>query len=269
MFDKNKPQSKPLVGIPCCSNKLGIHDFQMVADKYIHAAITCSDVVPILLPAWANSALAVLPYLDGLYLTGSYSNMEPHHYGEDELAEPMPRDSRRDHTNLALITAALELKMPVLGVCRGFQEMNIALGGSLHQQLFTQPEMIEHREVKGAAIEAQYGIAHAIELVPSGLLAKEMAADINQSELQQQINSLHGQGIARLATRLKVEATAPDGLIEAFSLANNVSYYLGLQWHPEWQAESNPFYAQIYRSFGAACAKFQSQKINYQLQQTN
>ncbi|MDX2320277.1 MAG: gamma-glutamyl-gamma-aminobutyrate hydrolase family protein [Moritella sp.] len=262
MSDKNKPHKKPLVGIPCCSNKLGIHDFQMVADKYINAAITCSEVVPILIPAWESSALALLSHLDGLYLTGSYSNMEPHNYGEDELAEPMPRDSRRDQINLALIRAALELKMPVLGVCRGFQEMNVALGGSLHQQLFTLPEMIEHREVKGAAIDAQYDIAHAIDLIPSGLLADLMRADVNPSELQQQINSLHGQGVARLASSLKIEATAPDGLIEAFSLASNASYYLGLQWHPEWQVERNPFYTQIYRSFGVACAKFQSQKTN-------
>jgi len=262
MTDKNKLHNKPLIGIPCCSSKLGIHDFQMVADKYIHAAINCSDVVPILIPAWESSALALLPHLDGLYLTGSYSNMEPHHYGEDELAEPMTRDSRRDQINLALISAALELKMPVLGVCRGFQEMNVALGGSLHQQLFTLPEMIEHRELKGAAIETQYDIAHTIDLAPSGLLADLMGADDHPNESQQQINSLHGQGVNRLATRLKIEATAPDGLIEAFSLANNASYYLGLQWHPEWQVESNPFYTQIYRSFGAACAEFQSQKTN-------
>lgn len=269
MFNKIKQQNKPLVGIPCCSNKLGIHDFQMVADKYIRAAITCSDVTPLLIPAWEDSALALLPHLDGLYLTGSYSNMEPHHYGEQALAEPMPRDSRRDNNNLALIAAALELKMPVLGVCRGFQEMNVALGGSLHQQLFTLPDLIEHREAKDTDIATQYGSAHAIDLAPQGLLAELMSANDNNGALQQQVNSLHGQGIARLATNLKIEATAPDGLIEAFSLANNASYYLGLQWHPEWQAESNPFYSQIFRSFGNACAKFQSQKINYQLQQTN
>lgn len=253
---QNKKRTKPLIGITCCSNKLGIHDFQMVADKYIRAVVTGSDVIPVLLPALGESMLELLPHLDGLYLTGSYSNMEPHHYGAKELGVEMARDPRRDHTNLALVKKAVAMKMPVLGVCRGFQEMNVALGGTLHQQVYTLEGMIEHREDKSLSLEQQYAVAHSIELNPRGLLARLM-----KGELHQQINSLHGQGVERLAPSLQVEASAPDGLVEAFSLANNASYYLGLQWHPEWQLENHPFYMEIFNSFGRACSNYQNSKI--------
>jgi putative glutamine amidotransferase len=252
---ENNKHNKPLIGISCCSNKLGIHDFQMVADKYINAAVIGSDVIPVLIPALGDNMVELLSHLDGLYLTGSYSNMEPHHFGGEDLGIEMPRDPRRDSTNLALLKQALAIKLPVLGVCRGFQEMNVALGGTLHQQLFELGDKIEHRENKNDNLEQQYATAHGITLNSAGLLAK-----ITDGQLSQQINSLHGQGVDQLAPALKIEATACDGLIEAFSLADNSSYYLGLQWHPEWQLTEHPFYHQIYQSFGQACAKYRLDK---------
>ncbi|NRA55773.1 MAG: gamma-glutamyl-gamma-aminobutyrate hydrolase family protein [Gammaproteobacteria bacterium] len=252
---QNIKHKKPLIGITCCSNKVAIHDFQMVADKYINAAVIGSDVIPVLVPALGDAMLDLLPHLDGLYLTGSYSNMEPHHYGAPDIGVDMPRDPRRDHTNLALLKQAVAMKLPVLGVCRGFQEMNVALGGSLHQQLFNLDDMIEHREDKSLTLAQQYGVAHPIKLHDGGILAKIM-----KGQLSQQINSLHGQGVDQLASKLKPEATADDGLIEAFSLADNSSYYLGLQWHPEWQLAQHPFYLEIFKSFGQACAKYRLTK---------
>jgi len=250
-----KNTERPLIGITCCSNKLGIHDFQMVADKYITAAVNGSQIIPVLIPSLGDSMLDLLPRLDGLYLTGSYSNMEPHHFGGEELGVDMPRDPRRDHTNLALLKRAVELKMPVLGVCRGFQEMNVALGGTLHQQIFNVDGMNEHRENKQHTIDQQYATAHGIELNTDGLLA-----EIMNGKLHQQINSLHGQGVDKLAPSLRCEAQASDGLVEAFSLANNASYYLGLQWHPEWQIENHPFYKSIFESFGHACRDYRLTK---------
>jgi len=246
---------RPIIGITCCSNKLGIHAFQMVADKYITAAVAGSDIIPVLIPSLGDSMLELLPSLDGLYLTGSYSNMEPHHFGGEDLGIDMPRDPKRDHTNLALLKKALEMKMPVLGVCRGFQEMNVALGGTLHQQVFNVEGMIEHRESKDHTIDQQYATSHGVNLSPDGLLATMM-----NGELSQQINSLHGQGVDQLAAALKCEAAAPDGLVEAFSLADNSSYYLGLQWHPEWQIEHHPFYKTIFQSFGQACRAYRNTK---------
>ncbi|SEL45039.1 gamma-glutamyl-gamma-aminobutyrate hydrolase [Colwellia chukchiensis] len=252
MFGSN---SKPVVGITCCSTLNGIHHQQVVGDKYIRALIEGSDVIPVLIPGFGEQMAAILPHLDGLYLTGSYSNMEPHHFGGDDLGVEMPRDPNRDTTNLYLLKQAVELKMPVFGICRGFQEMNVALGGTLHQQLFTLDNMMEHRENKSLTIDEQYSLAHELTLNPQGVLAEIMAG-----ELTQQVNSLHGQGVAKLAPPLKVEASAPDGLVEAFSLADNSSFYLGVQWHPEWKIQQQPFYAAIFKRFGEACRHFQEIK---------
>ena len=139
---------KPIVGITCCSSLNGIHHQQVVGDKYIRALMNGSDVIPVLIPSFGEAMLEILPHLDGIYLTGSYSNMEPHHFGGSELGIEMPRDPNRDNTNLALLRKAVELKIPVLGICRGFQEMNVAMGGTLHQQVFELDNMIEHREDK-------------------------------------------------------------------------------------------------------------------------
>jgi putative glutamine amidotransferase len=242
---------KPIVGITCCSSLNGIHHQQVVGDKYIRALMNGSDVIPVLIPSFGEAMLEILPHLDGIYLTGSYSNMEPHHFGGSELGVEMPRDPNRDNTNLALLRKAVELKIPVLGICRGFQEMNVAMGGTLHQQVFELDNMIEHREDKSLSMDEQYDLSHDLNLSEDGILSTIMAG-----ELSQQINSLHGQGVDKLASSLKVEGTAPDGLVEAFSLANNASYYLGLQWHPEWKIEENPFYTEIFKSFGEACRKY-------------
>jgi len=252
MFGSN---SKPIVGITCCSALNGIHHQQVVGDKYIRALIEGSDVIPVLIPSFGKAMEEMLPHLEGLYLTGSYSNMEPHHFGGVDLGVEMPRDPNRDSTNLHLLKLARALKVPVFGICRGFQEMNVALGGTLHQQVFNLENMIEHREDKSLSIDGQYSVAHELTLSSDGMLA-----DIMKGELTQQVNSLHGQGIDKLADDLKVEAIAPDGLVEAFSLADQASFYLGVQWHPEWKIQQHPFYAAIFNSFGAACRAYKEIK---------
>jgi len=241
--------SKPLVGISCCSNTLGIHNIQMVADKYINAVESFSDIIPVLIPTSVTTTLALLPRLDGILLTGSYSNIEPHHYGQSVLNDyDEPRDEKRDQNNLALIQAALKLNLPVLGICRGFQEMNVALGGSLHQRLNLQSSILNHSEDKTKSLLEQYALAHEIMLNEDGLLAKLM-----DNQLTQRVNSLHGQGINKLARELTIEAVANDGIIEAFSRKSRESFFLGLQWHPEWQVNENKLYRHIFEAFGDAC----------------
>lgn len=252
--------NKPLIGISCCSSKVGIHDVQMVANKYITAAVIASNTIPVLIPALGEKMLALLPQLDGLYLTGGYSNVEPHHYGEQPLSikaagHVETRDKHRDNTNLALINGALKLGMPVLGVCRGFQEMNVALGGSLHQRLDSSSKSTNHKEDKHQSLEQQYAVSHKVTLSKSGLLDHMM-----QGQLIQPVNSLHQQGVNKLASSLKVEALAPDGLIEGFSLKDNQSFFLGLQWHPEWQIDKHPFYHAIFTAFGQACTQYKLTK---------
>lgn len=243
----------PLVGIPTCSQQIGIHPSQAVGNKYINAAVEGAGVMPLLIPSMGEQMLPCLAGLDGLLLTGSYSNVAPHLYGAEPVTENPQGDEMRDSTTLPLIRAAVDQGVPVLGICRGFQEINVALGGTLHQQLWDVPGLMEHREDKNLTLEQQYDIAHGVTLNPNGLLAQLM-----KGELEQGVNSLHGQGVDQLAPTLRVEATAPDGLVEAFSLDTGKGFLLAAQWHPEWKLLDNPFYLSLFKAFGAACQQRQS-----------
>lgn len=243
------PTSRPLVGIACCTRLQGAHRFHMVGDKYIQAARSGADVSVLLLPALGEDSIDLLSQLDGILLTGSHSNVEPRHYGAAQQQEDMLTDPLRDATTLTLIRAAIEQQVPVLGICRGFQEINVALGGSLHQAVQEVAGLQDHREDKKQPLQQQYGISHPVELQPGGQLARLMS-DVRT----QQVNSLHGQGVQRLAPGLRAEALAPDGLVEAFSLEDsNAGFLLAVQWHPEWQMAQHPFYRAIFETFGNAC----------------
>ena len=153
----------------------------------------------------------------------------------------------RDANTLNIVPLAIEMKIPVLAVCRGLQEVNVALGGSLHQKVHETPGFNDHREDKDAPLDVQYGPAHAIDLAPGGLLARIAGADVAT------VNSLHGQGIRTLAPGCVVEARARDGLIEAIRLDAPDPFLLAVQWHPEWKVRENPFYLGIFQAFADAC----------------
>ncbi|UTW12968.1 gamma-glutamyl-gamma-aminobutyrate hydrolase family protein [Marinobacterium rhizophilum] len=240
---------RPLVGVPACTGLVGQHPFHMVGDKYIQAVRSGADAAAVLLPALGEECLEMLEHLDGILLTGSYSNIDPSHYGAAWQQDSMQTDPLRDATTLGLIRAAVTQRIPVLGICRGFQEINVALGGSLHQAVHAVAGLQDHRENKDEPLQQQYARRHPVTLQQGGQLAQLM-----NNALTQQVNSLHGQGVERLAPGLRVEALAPDGLIEAFSLADtNAGFLLGVQWHPEWKLAEHPFYQSIFRAFGRAC----------------
>ncbi len=244
----NALAARPIVGISACTAMLGLHRFHMAGDKYIQATLTCADASPVLLPALGEDTAVLLPHLDGLLFTGSHSNIEPQHYGAAMPLNGMLTDPLRDATTLNLIRQAVAQQIPVLGICRGFQEINVALGGTLHQAVQEVSGLQDHREDKKLTLEQQYAVCHPVQLAPGGLLAGLMNAD-----LLQQVNSLHGQGVARLAPGLRIEAVAPDGLVEAFSLSETAGFLLGVQWHAEWQCARHPFYQAIFEAFGLAC----------------
>lgn len=240
----------PLVGLPTDRKLIGPHPFLAAGEKYVRAVAEGAGVLPVLLPT-LQPALPLeqwLSTLDGIVLTGAVSNIEPHHYSDEPSFEGNLLDPARDATSLPLVPLALRMGVPVLAICRGFQEVNVALGGSLHQKVHEQPGLLDHREDRSDPLDVQYGPAHALNLTPGGLLA-----GIAGSE-QVRVNSLHGQGIDRLAAALVVEARAPDGLIEAFRHPGP-GFLLGVQWHPEWQVGENPFYLGIFRAFGDACRR--------------
>src|SRR6185369_7665260 len=184
-----------------------------------------------------------LAAVDGLLFSGAPSNVAPHHYGAG-LRPGTELDERRDATALPLLRAAIAAGKPLLAICRGFQELNVALGGSLHQHVHEIPGRLDHREPAGAPRELEYAPAHPIAIVPDGLLARVSGM------VDAMVNSLHHQGIDRLAPGLKIEAQAPDGQIEAVSLPSARGFLLGVQWHPEWEFAKDPLNRAIFRAFG-------------------
>jgi putative glutamine amidotransferase len=240
---------KPVIGIVCCSEQLGLHPFNIVGEKYILGVVDGANGLPLLIPALGErlDSDQLLDLLDGILFTGSPSNVEPHHYSGPGSAAGTKHDPKRDATTLPLIRAAIDHGVPVLGICRGFQEMNVAFGGTLHQRLYEVGGYIEHREDKNQPVDIQYGPAHEVRLEPGGLLYEISGCS------SAQVNSLHTPVVDTLGAGLQPEATAPDGLIEAFSVSQATQFALGVQWHPEWQVTRNPFYLSIFQAFGNAC----------------
>ena len=238
----------PRVGLPTDHKQIGAHPFLAVGEKYVRAVVDGAGCLPLLVPT-LDPVLPlrdVLAGLDGLLLTGAVSNIEPHHYSDESSYEGNLLDPRRDATNLPLIPLAIEMGVPVLAICRGFQEVNVAFGGTLYQKVHEQPGFMDHRENKDDPLDVQYGPAHDIALVPGGVLAG-LAGDTRAT-----VNSLHGQGVRRLGEGLVVEAQAPDGLVEAFR-HDGPAFMLAVQWHPEWKVRGNAFYLATFRAFGDAC----------------
>ncbi|HZB90419.1 MAG TPA: gamma-glutamyl-gamma-aminobutyrate hydrolase family protein [Stellaceae bacterium] len=241
----------PVVGLPCCTRLQGEHQTHWVGEKYIAAVSDAAAALPLLVPALGERLTAdeVLPRIDGLLLTGSRSNVEPHHYGGGSSAEGTLHDPQRDALTLPLIRAAVAADMPVLAICRGIQELNVALGGSLHQRVHEVAGRLDHRAPEGDAAVRYAHIAHAVRLAPEGMLLRLAG----RQELI--VNSLHAQGIDRLAPDLAIEATAPDGQIEAVR-HNDAAFVVGVQWHPEYRVLENPLGRALFAAFGEACRVF-------------
>jgi putative glutamine amidotransferase len=238
----------PLIGIPADRRLHGKYYFHMVGEKYIEAVAAGSRAVPVLIPALGSELdlPSLLDACDALLLTGSASNVEPHHYGGPASRPGTLHDPSRDATTLPLIPRAIASGLPVLAICRGFQEMNVAYGGTLHQLVHEVPDYRDHREDETAPLEVQYGPAHEVLLEPGGALQTMAGRE------RLEVNSLHWQGIDRLGSDLVVEARATDGLIEAFAVRGAPAFALALQWHPEWQFAHNPFSSALFAAFGEA-----------------
>jgi len=231
---------------------LGLHPYHVVGDKYARAVLDAAGCLPLLIPALAEELGLdeLLARLDGVMFTGSYSNVEPRHYSGPPSDPGTLHDPARDATTLPLIRKAVAAGVPVLGICRGFQEMNVAFGGTLHQKVHEIEGKQDHREDTSLELDVQYGPAHEVVLAAGGVLAGLTGQD------RIQVNSLHSQGIDRLGPGLVAEATAPDGLIEAFRVEQAKAFAIAVQWHPEWKAMSNPFSRALFAEFGAAARAY-------------
>jgi len=242
--------SRPLVLVPACNRMLGEHPYHIAGKKYVDA-VRLAGGLPLVIPnADPVEMEALLALADGVFLTGSPSNVHPSHFDEDVLDLSLPLDPARDAWTLPLIPRALAMGLPLFTVCRGTQETNVALGGSLHQAVHAVAGKADHRAPEDKPVQVQYGPAHEVFVEPGGVL--ERVVGLAKFE----VNSVHGQAVNRLGDGLRVEARAPDGVVEAFSAADAKGFNLCVQWHPEWQAATNPVSMQLLRAFGEACQAY-------------
>ena len=229
---------------------IGPQAYHLVGEKYLIAALDAAGAIPVIVPAIGRELNmdGLFESLHGLLFMGSPSNVEPHRYQGEPSSECTLHDPHRDETTLPLIPRAVAAGVPVLGICRGFQEFNVAFGGTLWQKLQEVPGFLDHREQPELPLEMQYAPAHEISLTPGGLLQR-LAGGASTV----QVNSLHSQGVRELGKGLSVEARASDGVIEAFRVSAARQFALAVQWHPEWQVLNNEFSKALFAEFGAAC----------------
>ncbi len=241
----------PIVGLAACARRYPDTVQHAVAEQYVAAVRDGVGGLPVLVAPVGEAAEALLDRLDGLLLPGSESNVAPALYGVADDATPEQHDPARDATVLPLLRAALARGMPVLAICRGHQELNVALGGSLHQAVHALPGRLDHREDPAADEAAQWAPAHEIAL------SDGLAALLGRRAVQ--VNSLHGQAIDRLGRGLVVEAVAPDGVVEAVR-AEGAGFCYGVQWHPERGEAGAMGSAALFRAFGAACRAYAARR---------
>ena len=249
---------RPVVAITTDRGEHHGHATHQAFDGYVRAVHQAAGALPLLLPA-AGAAIdpaSLIAVIDGVVLTGGPSNVEAERYSAEPLPLTTLTDPDRDATVLALLPQLVAAGVPVLAVCRGFQEFNVAFGGTLARAVHEQPGRLDHREGDHARpIARWYDDAHEVELTPGGLLVR-LAGTTRIA-----VNSLHHQGIARLAAGLRVEATAPDGLIEAFTVSNAPGFTLAVQWHPEMRIGDSAFARAIFAAFGDACRARQERRL--------
>lgn len=242
--------AKPLVLLPACNRMLGEHPFHVAGRKYVEA-VRLAGAFPLVVPrAEPGEFDALLDLADGFLLTGSPSNVHPGNFGEAVRDPALPLDPQRDDWTLALVPRILARGVPLMAICRGAQEVNVALGGTLHQAVQEVGDYADHRSEDGQPAAVQYGLAHPVDAIEGGLLARIVGRP------HFEVNSIHGQAVNRLAPGLRAEAHAPDGLVEAFTMPEARGFNLCVQWHPEWMAADNAVSMQLFRAFGEAVQQY-------------
>lgn len=240
--------SRPFVAIPADIREFDATTWHSVQTQYVNAVVKVADVSVFIVPALeeGNDVDAILDRVDGLLLSGSATNVHPSLYGAEARDSDGPFDPARDATALPLIRRALERGIPLLAICRGLQELNVALGGTLETEIQEMPGRWDHRKPEGVAREEAYGIRQPVRIAEGSCIARYLGA----GEIQ--VNSLHRQAISASAPRLQVEATAEDGTVEAVSVIDAKGFAIGVQWHPEYWAETDQPSRKLFEAYGDA-----------------
>lgn len=240
------PAARPVLGFTCCRRAVGSEHAQAVMERYLFGVSPHVGAIPLLVPSLPDQvdAETVVARLDGLLLTGSPSNLEPHRYGDASEDAEGPFDPARDAMSAALVEAALKAGKPVFGICRGFQELNVYFGGTLARDMSVPGRDLRHHAEDGVPYDAMFEHAHPVTIQPGGVLASVYGAR------EMMVNSVHFQGADRLGAGLHIEAIAPDGVVEAFSKTDGPGPVLAVQWHPEWRPQANPESRQLFAAMG-------------------
>ncbi|HEY1382737.1 MAG TPA: gamma-glutamyl-gamma-aminobutyrate hydrolase family protein [Dongiaceae bacterium] len=238
----------PIVAVPMCVKHLDGQNFHTVGEKYLTGLIDGAGAYPLSFPALGPvlEPAALLDHVDGVLFTGSPSNVAVHHYSGAPDRADSPQDPGRDAITLPLIRAAIEREVPIFCICRGFQELNVALGGTLDTHVHVAEGRFDHRAPRNVPLDQAYGLRHTVTFLAGGKFARLLG------KTETQVNSLHWQGIAKPAERIVVEGRAEDGVIEAVSLKDYAGFCLGAQWHPEFRVTENADSMALFRGFGAA-----------------
>lgn len=241
----------PLIALPACRLDKEGQSFHTIGDKYVRAVAEAAGCLPMMLPSLAGliDPAEVVRRVDGLVLTGSPSNVHPERYGVAEHEKAAPFDTWRDSVTLPLIEAALAEGLPLLAICRGMQELNVALGGTLHARVHEIEGRADHRRPESEDLDMQYSPRHCVSVTKGGLLEEIVGA----REIE--VNSLHWQAVDTPAPGLRIEARAEDGTVEAVSLPAARGFLLGVQWHPEYRATENPVSMKLFQAFAEAARK--------------
>jgi len=248
--------TKPIVAVPADIRTLDGAVWHAAQHQYVRAALNAAEVMSLIVPAFEKGydIDAILDRVDGVLVSGSASNVHPSLYGVEARDSDGPFDPARDATSLPLIRRAIDRGIPLLAICRGIQELNVALGGSLASEIQEQPGIWDHRRPEGVDRDGMYAIRQSVFVKEGSCIA----GIIGSGEVQ--VNSLHRQAIAKTAPRLQVEALAEDGTVEAVSVIDAKAFAVGVQWHPEYWAETDKASNQIFAAFGDAVRDYVAKK---------
>lgn len=247
-------RERPLIGICGCNKTLDGETAQAVDARYVEGVSQHGDAIPLIIPALGKpeDAAELMTTLDGILLTGARSNINPRIY-HDEQPQHEPTDHARDITTLTLIKAAKHFGVPVFGVGRGFQEINIGLGGSLVDER-DLPDIAHHHHVTDeTGLAETFAHTHEVQLSPASLIARLTG------ETSLVVNSLHYQRVEKLGDGLRVEASAPDGVVEAIASREADPQFFAVQWHPEWQMEETPHHLSFWHFVGERARRYKQQ----------
>lgn len=252
--------TQPIVAVATDVRQFENYTWHGAPQQYLDAAVNVAGVLPMLVPSFGKrmDLEALIGRVDGLILTGSKTNVDPALYGGEANEENGPYDRDRDATTLPLIRLALEHGVPLLAICRGIQELNVALGGTLDSEIQEMEGRLDHRAPVMDDQDKRFSIRQKVKIEPNSCLAEMLGVD------NAMVNSVHRQAVGRLGNGLKVEAMAEDGTIEAVSVIGSKTFAVGVQWHPEYWAETDHTSARIFKAFGdAARARATGRKTSH------